>query len=273
MTRVSVIGAGWYAAQSHIPALAAIPGVELDGVCRLGAAELERVRRHFGFAHASEDAREILARRPDAVVVASPHHLHHEHAAAALDAGAHVLVEKPMTLDPAAAWDLVARARRAGRHLLVANGHHFLPGIAELRDWIAAGAVGRGEHAACDFVSGTRAVFEGEVGLQRWSETFFRPARATWQDPDRGGGFVWGQMSHAAALLLWLTGLVPETVSGATFGGAVDLGCSATLRCAGGAVASLSGAAAMPETSRALMRVVVSGTGLPRSRWRAGIGS
>ncbi|UFN48829.1 Gfo/Idh/MocA family oxidoreductase [Roseomonas sp. OT10] len=259
MTRVAVIGAGWYAAASHIPTLASIPGVVLDGVCRLGAAELERVRREFGFAFASEDVAAVLARRPEAVIVASPHPLHHAHAAAALEAGAHVLVEKPMTLDPAGAWDLVARAERLGRHLLVANGYHWRPGLAEIRALLQGGAVGRIEHAACSFVSATRPVFAGAVGLRRWGEAFFRPDRGTWQDPAAGGGFAWGQMSHAVALLLWLTGLEPKAVAGAMLGEPVDLACAATLRCAGGAVATLSGAAAWPEGQRALLRLLVTG--------------
>jgi predicted dehydrogenase len=259
VTRVAVIGAGWYAAQSHIPTLQRIEGVQLDGVCRLGAAELERVQRHFGFAFASEDYREVLARRPEAVIVASPHALHYEHVRAAIEAGAHVLCEKPMTLDPAQAWDLVARADAAGRHLLVANGYHYLAGMDGLRRMLAEGAVGRIEHASCCFVSATRAVFEGGTGLARWAETFFRPSRLTWQDPAGGGGFAWGQASHSVALLLWLTGLRPVRTAAVLTGAPVDLGHAATMVCEGGGVVALSGAAAMPERRAALLRLVISG--------------
>lgn len=259
MTRVAVIGAGWWAAAHHIPNLAAIPGVQLDGVCRLGAAELDAVRRRFGFAFASEDPAEVLARRPDAVVVSSPHALHHAHAAAALEAGAHVLVEKPMTLDPAEAWDLVARARRAGRQLIVGNGYHWRPGLAAIRDRLAAGALGRLEHASCSFVSATRRVFQGEDGMAAWRSTMFRPDRGTWQDPGAGGGFAWGQMSHSVALLLWLTGLQPERVAATLLGEPVDLAVSAVLGFHAGAHAVLSGAAAWPEGQPALLRLVVTG--------------
>ena len=127
MIKAAIIGAGWYAAENHIPTLASRPDVTLDGVCRLGAEPLERVRNHFGFAFASEDHRAVLARRPDIVVVASPHQLHYDHVRDALEAGAHVLCEKPMTVDPAHAQDLVARAGRLNRHLLIANGYQYLP--------------------------------------------------------------------------------------------------------------------------------------------------
>src|SRR5437870_5753438 len=155
--KAAVIGAGWYAAHSHIPVLAARSDVVLDGVCRLGAADLEKVRAHFGFRFASEDYREVLARKPEVVVVASPHAMHFEHSMAALDSGAHVLCEKPMTLDPAQAWTLEARAREAGLGLVVANGYHYLPGVAQVRQALLDGAVGRIEHVACSFVSATRA--------------------------------------------------------------------------------------------------------------------
>jgi predicted dehydrogenase len=256
--RVGVIGAGWYAAESHIPVLAGRDDVALDGVCRLGAAELDRVRAHFGFAFASEDHRAVLARRPEAAIVASPHHLHYVHARDAIEAGCHVLVEKPMTLDPAAAWDLVARARARGRHLLVANGYHYRPHLAALRGLLGE-AIGPIEHVACSFVSATRRVFEGEAGLGRWATSFFRPDRATWQDPRQGGGFAYGQLSHSIALTLWLTGLAPVSVAAATAPREVDLFDAASVGFANGAIGTFSGAAGWPEGQRALLTLALVG--------------
>lgn len=259
--RAAVVGAGWYAAQNHIPVLAARDDVSLDGVSRLGAVELARVRAHFGFAFASEDYREVLARAPDIVVVASPHHLHFEHAKAALECGAHVLCEKPLTLDPKDAWRLVEIATARDRHLLVANGYHYLRGVDELRRRLAAGEIGRIEHVACSFISVTRDVFSGERGLKSWETAFFRPASSTWQDATRGGGFAYGQMSHAIALLLHLTGLEAASVSAHSFPSTgVDLCNAASVAFAGGAVASLSGAAAMPQGNRALLRYFITGS-------------
>jgi predicted dehydrogenase len=259
MLRAAVIGAGWFAAQNHIPVLARRPEVVLDGVCRIGAEPLERVRAHFGFAFASEDFRDVLARHPDIVVVASPHDLHHAHARAALEAGAHVLVEKPMTLDPADAWDLVAVAARMGRHLLVANGYHYLPGLDRVR--AAMARVGRIEHVSCHFASATRPVFSGATGFRRWETSFFRPAISTWQSPERGGGFGYGQLSHSVALMLWLTGLRAEQVSGCVWReGGIDLHDAACISFTTGAIGSLSGAASVPEGGRARLRICVSGS-------------
>ena len=265
MINASVIGAGWYAAENHIPALARRPEVLLDGVCRLGAPELEKVRRTFNFAFASENHHDVLARHPAIVIVASPHRLHYEHVRDALESGAHVLCEKPMTVDPDQARDLVAVANRLDRHLLIANGYHYLPHLPAIRDRLQGGVIGPIEHITCTFVSATRPVFEGTTGFARWQTTMFRPDRMTWQDPAAGGGFAYGQMSHSIALMLWLTGLEAQTVAARCTGtgtgtGAIDLADAAVIGFTTGATAALGGAAGMPEGQRALLRLILSGS-------------
>ena len=259
--RAAIIGAGWYAAQNHIPVLAGRDDVVLDGVSRLGAAELERVKSHFGFAFASEDAVEVLARKPDIVVVATPHQHHYRWTREALLGGAHVLCEKPLTLDPAEAWELVRIARDRGLHLLIANGHQYLPQVATLRQRLADGLIGEVEHVMASFISATRDVFLGDRGLEGWKTTFFRPDRGTWQDPAQGGGFAYGQLSHSLALMMFLTSRWPRQAAAFSFGReVVDLANAGALTLDNGAVASISGAASMPQGNRALMRLFVAGS-------------
>jgi predicted dehydrogenase len=259
--RAAVIGAGWYAAQNHIPVLAARDDVVLDGVSRLGAAELERVKAHFGFAFASEDPADLIARKPDIVVVATPHQHHYRWAREALLAGAHVLCEKPLTLDPAEAWDLVRIARDNGLSLLVANGYQYLAHVETLRQRIADGLVGEVEHVMASFISATRDVFLGDKGLDSWKTTFFRPARSTWQDPGQGGGFAYGQLSHSLALMMFLTGRWPREAASFAFAReVVDMADAGAVMLDNGAVASISGAAAMPQGNRGLMRIFIAGS-------------
>lgn len=258
--KVAVIGAGWYAAQSHIPTLARRDDVILDGVSRLGADDLARVKERFGFAFASEDFRAVLARGPEAVIVASPHGLHYEHAKAALEAGAHVLCEKPMTVDPAHAWALVDLAARQGRHLLIANGFHYLPGMAELRRKVIDGAVGAIEHVSCHFATPTRKVFAGDEGLPTWKTSFFRPQRSTWQDAAQGGGYAYGQMSHSLALMFWFTGLTAESVASRRAPAPIDLSNAASIGFACGAIGVASGTATAPDLSRQQLRLYVGGS-------------
>src|SRR3989442_4939391 len=109
--RLGFVGAGWWATANYIPLLAKRDDVELSAVCRLGAAELRRVKDHFGFAFATEDAAELV-RVPglDGVVVTSPHTLHYEHARLALEAGLHVMCDKPMCTRALQARQLVRLA-------------------------------------------------------------------------------------------------------------------------------------------------------------------
>ncbi|MEJ7748933.1 MAG: Gfo/Idh/MocA family oxidoreductase [Candidatus Limnocylindrales bacterium] len=99
--RLGVIGAGAWAIAAHLPAFARRPDVEPLIVSRRDPELLERVRGDFGFAHASTDWREVIAARPDIVAITGPVAFHAEQVKAALEAGAHVLCEKPFTVSPA----------------------------------------------------------------------------------------------------------------------------------------------------------------------------
>ena len=108
--RLGFIGAGNWATANHMPVLSAREDVEMAAVCRLGRAELNLVQERFGFSFATEDYQELLSRSLDGVVISTPHGLHYEHARAALGCGLHVMVEKPMGLRAAEAWELVSTA-------------------------------------------------------------------------------------------------------------------------------------------------------------------
>ena len=148
--KLGFIGAGWWATSNHMPVLAERDDVELVGVCRLGASELKQVQERFGFAYATEDYHDLLRNCDlDGVVVASPHTLHHAHALAALDAGLHVMCEKPMTTRAAHARELVDRARERNRHLLVPYGWHYKPFIQRAKEIMDRGDVGTVEYFLC----------------------------------------------------------------------------------------------------------------------------
>ncbi len=80
---------------------------------------------YYDIRNTYDDHRELLAAGVDGVVVAVQHAYHYEVARDALDAGVHVLVEKPMTLTAADAWDLVERAKSNGLHLMVGYTSQF----------------------------------------------------------------------------------------------------------------------------------------------------
>src|SRR6187401_3138357 len=141
--RLGFLGAGWWATANHMPLLAARDDVEMVGVCRLGADELRRVQQTFGFRFATEDAAELV-RHPDldAVIVSSPHTLHHAHAKLALERGLHVLCEKPMCTRADEARDLVRLAREKNVHLMVPYGWHYKPFVQQAKRWMDDRCVG-----------------------------------------------------------------------------------------------------------------------------------
>ena len=206
--RLGFIGAGWWATSNHMPVFAARDDVELTAVCRLGQAELAEVRDHFGFAFATEDYRELLAAgQLDGVVVASPHPLHYEHARAALEAGLHVMCEKPLTTRAAHARELVRLAAERDRHLLVPYGWHHKPFIQRAKALMDEQAIGEVEFALCHMASPIRALLSGqEVDVSdisgQDSTSLFGPTPSTWADPAIAeGGYAHAQISHSSGLL------------------------------------------------------------------------
>lgn len=243
--RLGVIGAGSWAVAAHLPTLKARPEVEFVAVNRHGTELLNKIKADWGFTVASEDYRDVLATEPDIVVVSSPSGLHHEHAKAALEAGAHVLCEKPMTIEPADAWDLVDTARAVDRQLLVSFGWNYTPMVQQAVALVNEHSIGELEHIMVHMSSATRELLS-DTGAYPDAAPDSVPETATWTDPAvSGGGYAQAQLSHALALAL---ALVPEDVvevsaiGSAPLGASVELHNAATLRFANGAIGVLSGA-------------------------------
>ena len=246
MLKAAVIGAGHFAYRMHIPVLAARTEVVLDSVCRLGRAELDLIRDEFGFVFATENWRVVLDRDIDIAIIASPHDLHYEQARAFLEKGCHVLVEKPMCLDPEEAWSLVETAERSGRELLVAYGWNYKDGFTQIRDFAAR--IGTIEHVVCHMASFTRGIFSGG-GINRWKHIAIQPERSTWEAPNQGGGYAYGQLSHALGILFWATDLRAATVQASVFQApsTIDLHDAAAVRFTNGATGVFSGSCGVPD--------------------------
>lgn len=261
--RVGVIGAGWWATTNHLPILAARHDVDLVGVCRPDPSVLHEVQQKFGFTHATEDYHELLAMDLDAVVVASPHHLHFEHARAALERGLHVLVEKPMTLNAQEAWTLVQSARDQKVHALVALGWHYQPFVIQARQFVADGLLGEIEYVQCHMASPTIGLFAGTGTVPtQWEPTLVAPDPRTWQRPDAGGGYGYGQITHSSALAFWLTGLRATQVGALTSNAnaPVDLYDAAHITFDNGAIGALSGAGTLPDDDKFQIDIRIFGT-------------
>jgi predicted dehydrogenase len=124
--RAAVIGAG-YLGRFHAQKYAALPQVDLVAVVDTDVATRERVAREVGCEPVA-DFRELLG-KVDAVSVVTPTPLHHRVSLDFLEAGAHVLVEKPITSTMDEARELVAAATRCGKVLQVGHLERFNPAI------------------------------------------------------------------------------------------------------------------------------------------------
>lgn len=145
--RVGVVGLGW-AGQQHMDRYADRPDVELAGIAGLEAGVRAELARRYDVPLAVADWQELIAHGElDAVSVATPTFLHAPVAIAALEAGAHVLTEKPMARTSAEAEAMVAAARAAGRVLQVAFNYRHRGDISALREQVEAGTLGRVYHA------------------------------------------------------------------------------------------------------------------------------
>jgi predicted dehydrogenase len=140
--KAALIGAGQIARQ-HLGCLKTLPGVELAAICDLSSATAEAAAERYGIRASFTDHRAMLAEvRPDVVHVTTPPTSHVALALDALDAGAHVIVEKPATPTLAELETLVGRAQQAGRHFVEDYNYLFNRAPREILGHIASGAFG-----------------------------------------------------------------------------------------------------------------------------------
>ena len=247
--RIGVVGIGWWACFNHIPTLQAHPDVEAVAICDLNAARLAEVGERFGIAARYSDAATMVrAERLDGVIIATPHVAHVVPAIAALQAGAHVLVEKPMATTAADGRAIAAAGMAAGREVMVPTGLNFTRYTATAADWVRQGRIGTVRHAVCQMGSALADLMAGEPMLET-TEHLFRPPASTWADPAKAGGYAWGQMSHSVGWLCHVADLRFETIycmDGKSPTG-VDYYDAAVGRAVGGATVSFSGASTVPK--------------------------
>jgi predicted dehydrogenase len=144
MTKIrwGIVGSGMIAGV-FARALPGAPSAVKQAVASRDLAKAKAFAKEHGFASAHGSYEALFAdREVDAVYISTPHTNHHADTLAALRAGKHVLVEKPMAVSTAQAEEMVAEARRAGRVLLEAFMYRLHPQTTRIREAIARGAIG-----------------------------------------------------------------------------------------------------------------------------------
>ena len=194
--RVGVIGTGGIAQLRHLPAYKAC---EEAGTAEIVAVSdvVEASARHaavaFGVPNVFSDYQDLLRLPLDAVSICTPNVSHEPIALAALDAGMHVLCEKPLALDYAGARRMTERASAAGRKTAVNFRYRWIPAAGFVHDLIAGGELGEIFHVYADYFNGT---MHDPVTPISWRQT-----RA-----ESGSGALGDLASHLIDLLRWWIG-------------------------------------------------------------------
>ena len=185
--RFAVIGWGYWGPKIARN-LEGLPHGSLTMVADMDANRLRSLQMERPWLKTASRPEEVFESRDvDAVVIATPVRTHYELARAALLAGKHVLVEKPLTADVAAAEDLIALARQQDRILMVGHTFEYSPPVGELRKLIRDGELGK---IYC-------------IDTERLNMGLFR------SDID----VIWDLAPHDVSILLYLLGQQPVAVA------------------------------------------------------------
>ncbi|GMV98811.1 MAG: dehydrogenase [Phycisphaerae bacterium] len=193
--RAGVIGCGAIGQALHIPGYMNTPGVVLVAGADPQARQRREARRLAGdgFRVYADHRAMLAAETLEVISVCSPNCFHAQHAVAALDAGAHVILEKP----PALSGREIERIRRArdrnGRQVVIGFSHRFHRGNRRMHRLIRAGAIGE------PYMIRVRFAHRGPEPGWAKSDWFYRPKLA-------GGGALLDMGIHAIDQCHWLIG-------------------------------------------------------------------
>ena len=120
------------------------PQAELVAVCDIDAEKAKNRAQELGIPNWYPSIQEMVANEEcDAIDVVTADHLHFEPVIECLEAGKHVMCEKPLSLDINEAEQMVAKAEEKGVHLAIDYNRRFAPGYAKAREWFDSGACGQ----------------------------------------------------------------------------------------------------------------------------------
>ncbi len=151
MLKAAIVGAG-YIAREHLDVLRSLPDVRIAGVCDLSPTLAEATAEEFGAETHWTDHREMLAEvQPDVIHVTTPPTSHVPLALDAIEAGAHVLIEKPIATDAVDLERLMTAARERGRVIVEDYNYLFNPPVQKILALIESGDFGDVVHVDVHF--------------------------------------------------------------------------------------------------------------------------
>ena len=236
--RVGIIGAS-FAKAAYLPAFAHVPGADVVAIASARQESAEAAAKAFNVPNAYGDWEKMIASHAfDLVCIATPTSTHAAMTIAALNAGAHVLCEKPTAMDAVEAKAMLDRAEALGRVHMIDHELRFNPNRRKLRALIADGAIGAVRHVNISNIGNA------------WGDLRSRSAGDWLSLESQGGGRLGANGSHQVDLLRWWLGeaaavsgelrtLVPrrlDKTTGAPWTADADDAASFTLEMKSGAV-------------------------------------
>lgn len=192
--KTAVIGAS-FARDAYLPALNTVDDVEVVAIASARMDSAQSVAEKFSIPNVYDDWEKMIAAHElDLVCIATPTIYHAPMALAALDAGAHVLCEKPMAMDAVESLAMLENAESLGRVHIIGHELRFNPTRRKLKQVIDDGTIGTVRHASVVNISPT------------WGDPATRPKDDWWSMADMGGGRLGANGSHQIDLLRWWLG-------------------------------------------------------------------
>ena len=189
--KIGIIGCGGIANGKHMPSLSKLNNVELAAFCDIIEERAEEAAKKFGTKDAKvyADYKELLKDKSiDVVHVLTPNRSHSFITVDALEAGKHVMCEKPMAINPAEAKKMLDAAKRTGKKLTIGYNNRQRPDSLYLKQICEAGEL-------------------GEIYFAK-AHAIRRRAVPTWgvflNEEEQGGGPVIDIGTHAIDLTLWM---------------------------------------------------------------------
>jgi predicted dehydrogenase len=193
--RIAVVGVGAISQLVHLPLLTKMRGVEVVALVDDDGAKARAIAERFEVGYSFTDIEDLIDfGELDAIIIATPNHLHEPHVLAAVAAKLDVLCERPLSLTSKGVERILAASARADRKVLVGNNHRFRSDVQGLDRFLRGGELGK--------LAGVRA---GAYHLRGHTEGW-RLRRQ-----EAGGGAMFEHGLPLVDLAMWLADYPPPT--------------------------------------------------------------
>lgn len=228
--RFIMIGLG-YMAKEHMKRMITLEEAEVAALVDPSPQAVEDVKKHFpALAEVPHfaDFREAISQvKADVAIIISPHSMHFEQGMACLDAGLHVMMEKPFVDGSENAQIIIDHAEKLNKHLVVSYQRHLMGVFKYMRELVQSGELGK-----INYVCAYQAQEWLRSQAGKWRQSLALAC----------GGQLNDSGSHLVDAVLWITGLEPAEVTAVmeNHGTEVDIDSAVTVRFEGGAIATIN---------------------------------